>query len=142
MLQPMGSQRVGHNWTTELNWTSQSVSILDFYIVTRSIWVPVAQYPHWHFTLANFNSCQYDAHISLWLVCTTLVFDEISHLLGIFGHLMKTFVKCLFKFFSHLSVKLFILFNVFVRKERLTLDQVYLLLIISPMFLKLVITLL
>ena len=33
----MGSQRVGHDWATELNWTELSVSKIKFEILTVSV---------------------------------------------------------------------------------------------------------
>ena len=40
VLQSMGSQRVGHNWATELNWTGGSLSLsVNIYWVSTIYWI-------------------------------------------------------------------------------------------------------
>ena len=41
VLQSMGSQKVGHNWGTELNWR---VNMIFFFFRHTSVWVPVGSY--------------------------------------------------------------------------------------------------
>ena len=55
VLQFMGSQRVGHNWTTELNWTSSSLTVLHCDPWFSIVWF-----------LSNFNFSTY---------CRFLLFD-------------------------------------------------------------------
>ena len=38
VLQSMGSQRVRHNWATELNWTEQSIIVIGVLAYPRCIW--------------------------------------------------------------------------------------------------------
>ena len=48
MLQSMGSQRVGHDWATELNWMCAPMQILLCYMADNYLWEKIAAWsPQW-----------------------------------------------------------------------------------------------
>ena len=56
ILQFMGSQRVGHNWATELNWTDEYISLkLFIYTSTNIQWVPIVKQTAFH-SIGELNS--------------------------------------------------------------------------------------
>ena len=66
LLQFMGSQRVGHNWTTELNWASDSVAGTDKHHVS---------YSHTHPSLFEawgiLDGIEWSSSYQLKMVCIT-----------------------------------------------------------------------
>ena len=87
----MGSQRVGHNWVTELNWTDTSIkkkkSVLHFLppkkekeIKERKEYSPSCCQIQWHFCVhILFDSTSYSTLISQW------------HWLGPYSFTLQTF---------------------------------------------------
>ena len=51
MLQFMGSQRVGHDWATELNWTELKVSKCEFYSDAKKIFQNFSLTQHFNFEI-------------------------------------------------------------------------------------------
>ena len=46
VLHFMGSQRVGHNWATELNWTETSVHLYSPKSIHWNMWSVISKFPH------------------------------------------------------------------------------------------------
>ena len=92
MLRFMGSQRVGHDWATELNWTETSLSLLHTHRLTVSQSYVDNLSPFQFFLLNHMERAYEGPHgglifqiflLSLWVICPSAACSSHDCILGL-----------------------------------------------------------